>query len=118
VSQGLGKTVQALVAVGASYCSNEEKEVLPTLVVCPSTIVGHWIGEINRFFSNDIFKTWAYAGSAKKRRENYENKLSECNIVVTSYAVLRNDVEWLSGQRWNYVVLDEVSVSLSCSRDS
>jgi TATA-binding protein-associated factor len=76
--------------------------------VCPSTIVGHWVGEINRFFSYDMFKTWAYTGSAKKRRENCEKKLSECNIVVTSYAVLRNDVEWLSSQRWNYVVLDEV----------
>lgn len=114
----MGKTIQALVAVGASYCLNEEKEILPTLVVCPSTIVGHWVGEINRFFSNDIFKTWTYAGLAKKRRENYENKLSERNIVVTSYSVLRNDVEWLSSQRWNYVVLDEVRKCLSCYHGS
>ena len=78
-------------------------------MVCPSTVVGHWINEIHRFFGNEVFSALQYTGSAKKRRQEWIRNLSDHNIFVTSYAVLRNDVEWLSSKRWNYVVLDEVS---------
>ena len=112
---GLGKTLQSLVAVAISHYeqSGESKdfalkEEKKSLVICPSSVVGHWVSEIKRFFpSNEIFAPFDFTGTEKRRRAAWQEGVQKSNIVVTSYSVLRTDVNLLEGTSWNYCILDE-----------
>ena len=108
---GVGKSLQALVGIALAH-SNAVGNVdgaLKSLVVCPSTVVGHWMKEAEKYFPlvEHIFKPLMYTGSAKARKAMLEEKFKECNLVVTSYSVLRNDIDALSSISWVYCVLDE-----------
>lgn len=108
---GLGKTLQALIGIAVAHTELSDDNPLklaPSLIVCPSTIVGHWMNEIQRFFPDALFyHPLSYTGPLRKRRALMRNQLNRCNIVVTSYSVLRNDISELSGISWVYCVLDE-----------
>jgi len=115
---GLGKTLQALIAVAISHHDESGENGIPaalnactsikSLVVCPSSVVGHWVSEITRFFpSNEIFACFDFTGSAKKRRAAWHKRIHKSNIVVTSYSVLRNDLNLLEDVLWDWCVLDE-----------
>ena len=104
---GLGKTLQALVAVAMSHlaCVSSKPR---SLVICPSSVVGHWLSEIQRFFpGNDIFAPLNFVGDARSRRRNWLEAFQKCNIVVTSYSVLRNDINILEDVSWEWIILDE-----------
>lgn len=104
---GLGKTLQALVAVAMSHhaCVSSKSR---SLVICPSSVVGHWLSEIQRFFpGNDIFAPLNFVGDARSRRLNWLEAFQKCNIVVTSYSVLRNDINILEDVSWEWIILDE-----------
>ena len=104
---GLGKTLQALVAVAISHlaCVSSKPR---SLVICPSSVVGHWLSEIQRFFpGNDIFAPLNYVGDARSRRRNWLEAFQKCNIIVTSYSVLRNDINILEDVSWEWIILDE-----------
>lgn len=115
---GLGKTLVSLLAVAISHhsASSEDKSCASSnsqrskksLVVCPASVVGHWINEIKRFFPSDkVFIPFDFTGSAKARRVAWNERLNQSNIVVTSYSVLRTDADKLEGVLWDWCVLDE-----------
>lgn len=98
---GLGKTVSAL----SVMLSRSEVKHAPSLVVCPATIVEHWVQEVQRYFG-DRAVALAYTGNAVRRRRGRE-VFADHDIVVCSYSILRTDGEALSQLHWHYVVLDE-----------
>lgn len=108
---GTGKSVQALMAVALAHSdlSDSSRPSKPlSLVVCPSTLVGHWAGEIEKYFpSQSIFKSLCLVGSRSERQALWNSKPDPVNIVITSYAVLRSDVDYLETERWCYCILDE-----------
>jgi len=108
-SMGLGKTLQAIIGISLAHKDNVNSEIdAKSLVVCPSSIVGHWVNEIERYFSrNSIFRVLAFIGNSQQRKLLLERELETCNLVVTSYEVLRNEIQSLSRVEWMYCVLDE-----------
>lgn len=105
-----GKTLQALVGVAIAHVDEPRNvsEVPKSLVICPSSVVGHWAAEIEKFFPEEsIFRTLAYIGTELERKSLQKSHFAMCNIIVTSYSVLRSDVEALSPQLWRCVILDE-----------
>jgi hypothetical protein len=108
-SMGLGKTASALIAIALSHLdeSNGPRDSR-SLVVCPASLVGHWLNEIKRFLPNSSkFNAVGLLGDAKKRISVLDRGLNQYSLVITSYYVLRSDIEKLSEQIWEYVVLDE-----------
>lgn len=106
---GLGKTLMTLCMITGSYvnCSNEGR-ALPSLVVCPSTIVAHWVMEAQRFFGHALGNIVQYSGVPKIRmRIRSSERLESSALIVTSYEVLSNDLRHFEHIRWNYLVLDE-----------
>ena len=104
----LGKTLQALVAVAISHADNQPNISKKTLVVCPASVVGHWVNEVKIFFPGDaLLAPIAYTGSAKARRASWSDCLTRYNIVVTSYSVLRTDIDLLESILFDYCILDE-----------
>ncbi|XVE62439.1 hypothetical protein DITRI_Ditri06bG0118400 [Diplodiscus trichospermus] len=107
---GLGKTLQAsaIVASDIAECraSNSNKDPSLSLIVCPSTLVGHWAFEIEKYIDASLISTLQYVGSAQDRialREQFDRH----NVIITSYDVVRKDADYLGQFLWNYCILDE-----------
>lgn len=96
---GLGKTVQALVLFLAE---EEAGRTEPNLVVAPTSVVPNWEAEARRFAPG--LRVTRYHGA--ERKAGLE-ELRGAQLVVTSYAILRRDLDELGGVAWNYVLLDE-----------
>lgn len=112
-SMGLGKTLQALIAVALAHCDHKQKndvskEKEKSLVVCPSSVCGHWVNEIRKFFPlGNVFSPVLYSGSTAARHALKSKSFSGCNIIVTSYSVLRSETDTFCKRDWVYCVLDE-----------
>lgn len=106
---GLGKTLMTLCMITGDFEDTSKKGLcLPSVVVCPSTIVAHWVQEAERFFGHALPRILQYSGSPKNRARYRDPKiLARSALVVTSYDILSNDLRYFEGVRWNYVVLDE-----------
>lgn len=96
---GLGKTVQALALLQKVY---EDGEKLPSLIVVPASPLFNWEKEIQRFTPN--LRTLVYSGLGRKQRRP---QFSHYNIILTSYGILRRDIDVLKEQDFSYVILDE-----------
>ncbi|KAF2001692.1 hypothetical protein P154DRAFT_158003 [Amniculicola lignicola CBS 123094] len=110
---GLGKTLQTLCMVASDHHLRAEEFAktgdpnyrrLPSLIVCPPTLSGHWQQEIQQYAP--FLTTVAYVGNPSTRRQ-YMSQLNKVDIVITSYEVCRNDNDVLKPLPWNYCVLDE-----------
>ena len=106
---GLGKTLMTLCMITGDFLTVSKTGLkLPSLVVCPSTIVAHWAQEAERFFQHILGKVVQYAGLPKARaRLRSKFDFQQAPLIVTSYDILSNDLKYFSDLRWNYVVLDE-----------
>lgn len=111
---GLGKTLQTICIISSDFHKRrtmwlEKKtpnyEPLPSLVVCPSTLVGHWANEVHKFCDKSI-TTLQIKGPPAERTE-LRKKILDSTIVIMSYDVLRNDIKYLTNYTFNYCVLDE-----------
>ncbi|RMZ85396.1 hypothetical protein DV737_g735, partial [Chaetothyriales sp. CBS 132003] len=110
---GLGKTLQTLCMVASDHhlraeeysrTQAPEKRALPSLIVCPPSLSGHWQQEIKQFapFLNAI----AYVGGPSERRSK-QDLLAGADIVITTYDICRNESNIFTPITWNYCVLDE-----------
>jgi len=113
---GLGKTLQTICIMASDDIRRREKyqltgktadAPLPSLVVCPSTLVSHWEAEIQKF-CQDRVTTLRLIGPSNERKKLRDN-VKGVNVVITSYEVIRNDVDYFSDPDvvWNYCILDE-----------
>lgn len=107
---GLGKTLQASAIVASDIAEHRaisNGEGLPSsLIICPSTLVGHWAFEIEKYIDPSLVSTLQYVGSAPDRISLHE-EFDKHNVVITSYDVVRKDIDYLGQLMWNYCILDE-----------
>lgn len=101
---GLGKTIQTIAML------LKEKEALgslpaPTLLVCPTSVVTNWEREIRRFTPS--LSTLVHQGPNRLWGEEFIQAAGEVDMVLTSYALVRQDVETLGSISWLGVILDE-----------
>jgi TATA-binding protein-associated factor len=102
-------------AAGGS--SNAASAVLPSLVVCPSTLVGHWAHEINKYVDETVLLPLPISGNPSERTaaaralsrgsNGSSHSIADCTVVIISYEALRSDAEWAASISWDYVILDE-----------
>ncbi len=96
---GLGKTLQALTLIQIEINNGN---ALPSLVVCPTTLVWNWQEEIKKFLPN----VQVLVLNGNHRRELF-GEISKSQVVITSYPLLRRDIELYKKMAFNYVILDE-----------
>jgi superfamily II DNA or RNA helicase len=106
---GLGKTLQALgfcawlrTSGGSHGPSFDGPEQRPALVVCPSTLVTNWLREAARFTPH--LRTLDLTGPDRAQRLATRNSY---DLLVTSYAILRRDLEHYRADEFSLVILDE-----------
>lgn len=96
---GLGKTIQLLSLLVYEL---QEKRAGTTLVIAPTSVVENWAAEAARFAP--ALRTVVLQGSSRRRRET---ALASAHLVITSYALVRRDLDWLLPLTFQRIVLDE-----------
>ncbi|HEX3345671.1 MAG TPA: SNF2-related protein, partial [Polyangiaceae bacterium] len=96
---GLGKTITTLAFLQRR---KEAEGPAPSLVVCPTSVATNWVREAARFTPG--LRVRLHHGAA---RERSAAPLADSDVVVTTYALLRRDLEALAAIRFRCVVLDE-----------
>ncbi len=105
---GLGKTLQALAFCAwlrVHRASRNEPARGPapaTLVVCPTSLVTNWLREAARFTPH--LRVLDLTGP--DRAEKFARR-NEYDLLVTSYAILRRDIEQYRTDEFSLVILDE-----------
>ena len=79
-----------------------------SLVIFPSLVVCHWLSESQCFSSdNDIFPPFDFPGDAKSWCLNRRKPFHKCNITITRYSMLTNDVNILEDVSCEWIILDK-----------
>lgn len=96
---GLGKTLQALAVIQKA---KEEDGPMPTLVICPTTVVFNWESEIQKFAP-----TLSCMKLSGVERKQFFKEIPNYDVVITSYALVRRDIAKLKEYNFRYIILDE-----------
>ena len=94
---GLGKTLQTITLLSAIYANKQER---PSLIVMPRSLLFNWQKELQRFAPHLTYYTW-YAG------ERDMEQARGAHVIMTTYAMLRNDIQVFKEEHFLLAVLDE-----------
>src|SRR5258706_4375087 len=101
---GLGKTLEVIARLLKER--EETDEVPPTLVIAPTSVLGNWRKEIERFAPQ--LRALVHQGSTRlKDRQAFIKACQEHDVVITSFALARLDEKLLQSLKWHRVVIDE-----------
>ncbi|MCL2327707.1 MAG: DEAD/DEAH box helicase [Bacteroidetes bacterium] len=100
---GLGKTLQTITLL--QHVINAQKaegQKTTTLIVAPTSVVHNWHNEFRKFAPG--IKVFRYLGNDRVKNNKY---FELYNVVLTSYGLLRNDIEYFEKFNFYYCILDE-----------
>lgn len=96
---GLGKTLQILTFL------QHQKSLYPdatNLIVMPTSLIFNWQAEVEKFAPE--LKIHVHRGLGRIKDADF---FKEYDLILTTYGVVRSDVEMLSDFTFHYIVLDE-----------
>ncbi|RPH32160.1 MAG: DEAD/DEAH box helicase [Bacteroidales bacterium] len=110
---GLGKTIQTLALLLSLKEKREDSVNAPigsevktightSLIVVPTSLVHNWIQELLRFTPQLTY--YSHTGPLRNKSVT---EIIKYDIVVTTYGVVRNDIDLLKDIRFKYLILDE-----------
>lgn len=100
---GLGKTLQTLGMI--CHARGEQPDGDPFLVVAPTSVVANWATEATRFTPG--LRVVTLTDTLRKRGAELAELTAGADVVVTSYTLLRLDIDAYAGAAWSGLVLDE-----------
>ncbi len=100
---GLGKTPQLIAFL--LHLQEQEALELPTLVVCPTSVLGNWEREVKKF--GPTLKAIVHHGDKRLKGKAFAKAVKDKHLVITSYPLVFRDATTLQGVSWQGVVLDE-----------
>jgi SNF2 family DNA or RNA helicase len=115
---GLGKTIQALALLqhnkeniipadnqGQADLFSQTERKLTSLLIVPASLIYNWENEIRRFVP--AMQVYSYKGNQRKKSTSY---FHNCDIIISSYHTVRQDIEIISKFKFHYIILDESQV--------
>jgi superfamily II DNA or RNA helicase len=96
---GLGKTHQIMALM--VWLSKVKKELLPFIVVCPTTVISHWSRKIREHAS--VLLPLVYHGTDRE----LEKIETPGTVLITSYGILLRDINQLARLSFSMAVFDE-----------
>jgi len=98
---GLGKTLQTLM-----YIHSEKNRLneIKVLIVAPSSLTYNWLNEVQKFFPD--LRAQVIEGTKNQRRKLIEDYGSH-DLMISSYALVRNDLECYQDLDLDICVIDE-----------
>ncbi len=126
---GLGKTLQTITLLLKVYEENDlnQSEIdqlqqlnlfetsdlngfnnsgIPTsLIILPTSLIHNWLNEFKKFAPS--LKIYIYSGAKRLKSKEIGKIIRHYHIVLSSYGVVRNDIEYLKHFQFHYTILDE-----------
>ncbi len=99
---GLGKTIQTLALITRDW---EAKAAAPVLLVCPTSVIGNWQREAERFAPG--LPVHVHHGADRARGAAFTKSAQRAALVLTGYALLHRDRALFERVEWRGMVLDE-----------
>ena len=96
---GLGKTVTTLAMLQYQKEKGSER---PSLLVMPTSLLYNWELEAKKFTPQ--LRVLVYTGTNRDKNFRY---FDDYDLILTSYGIVRIDVDLLKMYRFNYIILDE-----------
>ncbi len=96
---GLGKTLQTISFI---QFIKEKYKGQTSLVICPVSLIFNWQNELEKFAPTIKYKIH-YGLDRNFTKDDF----AKYDLVLTSYSLVRNDVEEFSKYFWQYIILDE-----------
>ena len=96
---GLGKTLQVI-----SLLAYRNKEKIKSLIVTPASLVYNWYAEFNKFAP--FIKVGMVAGNKDERSALLTHR-HEYDVLITSYDLLKRDIDLYSDISFDVEVIDE-----------
>ncbi|WP_313236834.1 DEAD/DEAH box helicase [Sporosarcina ureae] len=102
---GLGKTVQLITYL--LYVHNLPETDSPSLIICPTSVMGNWQKELERFAPS--LTVHVHYGTNRAREEQFADMMSkrQAHIILTTYGTATQDGEMLSMYEFANVTIDE-----------
>jgi superfamily II DNA or RNA helicase len=97
---GLGKTHEVMAFM--LYLRKHRKIKKPFLVVCPTTVLSHWSDKIAKHAPD--LNAATYHGGLRDMKEALEGS----EVLLTSYGILRRDIQILKKRAFGLAVFDEI----------
>ena len=97
---GLGKSIQTICFIKEVL---KEKKDAKILIVCPTSLVYNWEKEFAKFGSDLKYTTISETKTKRVSLISNDNY----NIFITSYGLLRNDIEEYKKQDYEICIIDE-----------
>jgi superfamily II DNA or RNA helicase len=102
---GLGKTLQALALIAHAREVGTGDDRAPFLVVAPTSVVSNWVAEAQRFTPGLVVR--GITATDAKSRAPLAELVVGADVIITSYAIFRLDLERYHAQSWAGLILDE-----------
>lgn len=97
---GLGKTLQVI----AFFVAKKSEMTMPTLIITPTSLIYNWLDEMKRFAPE--LKAKVISGTKPIRRELLGD-IQSGDIIITTYNILKRDIEEYEKFTFQYCFLDE-----------
>jgi SNF2 family DNA or RNA helicase len=99
---GLGKTIQLI-----SYllAVKEQEEAGPALIICPTSVLGNWQKELERFAPS--LNVHLHYGSNRLKEEAFRARAEASDVVLTSYGLTHLDEGEFGLLTWSSIAIDE-----------
>ncbi len=103
-SNGSAKTTAATRTQSATG-KHPRKRLLPTLLICPMSVVGNWEREAQRFAPG--LRVHVHHGSERLAEKKFAREARANDLVITTYALATRDRDTLGAAMWERIALDE-----------
>jgi hypothetical protein len=100
---GLGKTIQ-LLSFLLERVESVPRDRRPALLVAPTSVVGNWERELQRF-APSLAVTRHYGANRPRSAGDFPD--APGSLVITTYGLLRRDADLLKSVTWSVIALDE-----------
>ena len=101
---GLGKTVQVIAHLIRE--KNQNKQTLPTLLIAPTSVVGNWFKEVEKFAPH-LQVMIHHGNNRNKDDQTFKKEAVNYDLIITSFTIARKDLKLLNTINWQRIVLDE-----------
>ncbi|MCI3922409.1 DEAD/DEAH box helicase [Paenibacillus sp. TRM 82003] len=102
---GLGKTVQWIAYALHTIEHMPTEERRPLLLLCPTSVLGNWQRELERFAPS--LAVYFHYGADRAKGEKLRKLAAAHDVTLTSYSTALRDRRSIGGMRWSAITLDE-----------
>ena len=102
---GLGKTIQVIARLVQERAQSTES-LAPTLLIAPTSVLGNWQKEIERF-AGQLATVLHHGATRTQTPAQFKQDIAGKDVVITSFSLARRDASLFNPIDWHRVVIDE-----------